>query len=168
MKEEIHRKGKEGERPPALDVALRLLGQRAHFRAELERKLGRRGYLPEEVEEALARLTELGHLDDARLAAAEAERLRQRKNLGRAGVAADLRRKGVGTDALDAALEKTTSAEETERAGAAADRWLRSHRPDAAALARHLDRKGFARSVVYAIVADRIPDGGATEAPEPD
>jgi regulatory protein len=168
MKDKAHRRGAEAERPSALDVALRLLGQRAHFRAELERKLGQRGYPPAEIEEALARLAGLGHLDDAALAAAEAARLRERKNLGHAGVAAELRRKGVGTKALDAALGQATPAEERERAAAAADRWLRGHRPDAAALARHLDRKGFARSVVYATVAERIPDGGAAEAAAPD
>src|SRR5438046_9249166 len=49
---------------PALDAGVRLLGRRAHSRVELRRKLGRRGYVEEEIDSALARLVELGYVDD--------------------------------------------------------------------------------------------------------
>ncbi len=57
--------------PPAgtaVDTALRLLARRAHSRAELCKKLARRGYEAEEVDYALNRLTEMGYVDDAAFA----------------------------------------------------------------------------------------------------
>ena len=46
----------------ALGTGLRLLSGRAHSRVETQRKLAQRGYPPDEVEAALARLDELGYL----------------------------------------------------------------------------------------------------------
>ncbi|MCL4838166.1 MAG: recombination regulator RecX, partial [Thermoanaerobaculia bacterium] len=59
-------------RPDCYDKALALLGARAHFRAELERKLARSGYGAEEIVAALARLAARGWLDDDALARARA------------------------------------------------------------------------------------------------
>ncbi len=137
-------------RPSAFDRALGLLGRRAHFRAELERKLLQRGYPEAEIAAALDRLTALGYLDDAALAAAEAVRLRERKSIGRARTAAELSRKGAGAAAIAAALANVSEADELERARAATARWLSRHHLDRPALARHLDRKGFAAAVVRA------------------
>lgn len=131
-------------RPACLDRALELLGARPHFRAELERKLAARGYASEEIDAALARLAELGHLEDTRLAVEEAGRRRERRALGRRALAAELRRKGAPEAAIRAALGERDAGAESERALVAARRWLRTHRPEAAALARHLDRKGYA------------------------
>ncbi|MBP1644059.1 MAG: recX, partial [Acidobacteria bacterium] len=88
----------------ALDKALQLVARRPHFRAELRRKLVARGFDEDEVAAALGRLTELGYLDDAELAAREGERLRERRGLGRAGIAAELARKGAGPAEVDGAL----------------------------------------------------------------
>ena len=52
----------------AVDTALRLLARRAHSRAEMRQKLARRGYEEDEVGSAMARLTEIGYLDDAAFA----------------------------------------------------------------------------------------------------
>nr|HRC86057.1 RecX family transcriptional regulator [Thermoanaerobaculia bacterium] len=54
----------ERHRPSALEKATELLARRAHFERELERKLDTRGYPKSEVAAALARLKELGFLDD--------------------------------------------------------------------------------------------------------
>lgn len=136
--------------PTCFDRALRLLATRAHFREELRRKLAGKGHSEPEIEETLARLAALGHLDDARLAVEEAERLRGRKGLARRGVAAELRRKGVAGEAIDAALEG--GADERSLALEAARRWLGSHRPNPAALARHLDRKGYGRGEIVGVL----------------
>ena len=149
----------ERPRPSAFDHAVRLLGQREHFRDELARKLIQKGHPEDEVEAALSRL--------AALAAGEAERLRERKGLGRAGVAAELRRKGAGAAAVESALAGGSAEDERERARATAERWLRTHRPDAGALARHLGRKGYARSVVYQLVAELAPKSGGGDPPDP-
>ncbi len=138
--------------PSCFDRALRLLATRAHFREELRRKLAEKGYTEAEIEETLARLAALGHLDDRRLATEEAGRLRSRKGLARRGVAAELRRKGVATEAIDAALDG--GPDEQGLALDAGRRWLRAHRADPAALGRFLDRKGYGRGVIYRVLAE--------------
>jgi regulatory protein len=145
----------------ALDVALRLVALRPHFRAELERKLARRGYEAAEVAVALERLAELGYLDDAGLAAREAERLRERRGLARAGVAAELKRKGVTSDVVESALAGADGGTETEAAFAFAHRWLARHPADAPALARALSRKGYAGHVIFRVLKDLVPDAPA-------
>jgi regulatory protein len=142
----------------AYDRAARLLGQRPHFRAELRRKLIQKGHAEDEVDGALARLAERGYLDDERLAAAEAERLRERRGLARAGVAAELRRKGAGESAVVAATAGGDVDDERRSARTAAERWLRTHPPRPAALARHLDRKGYPASLVLELLAELTPE----------
>jgi len=142
----------------ALDKALQLVARRPHFRAELRRKLVARGFDEDEVAAALGRLTELGYLDDAELAAREGERLRERRGLGRAGIAAELARKGAGPAEVDGALAGGDADSELEAARAVGRRWLAGRRPDAAALARHLDRKGYAGHVIFRVLRELIPD----------
>ena len=142
----------------ALDKALQLVARRPHFRAELRRKLVARGFDEDEVAAALGRLTELGYLDDAELAAREGERLRERRGLGRAGIAAELARKGAGPAEVDGALAGGDADSELEAARAVGRRWLAGRRPDAAALARHLDRKGYAGHVIFRVLRELVPD----------
>jgi regulatory protein len=144
--------------------ALRLLGQRAHLRAELRRKLLHRGFDADEVESALDRVAAAGHLDDARTAQALAEEGQARRGWGKARVKAELVRRGAGGAAIDAALAGTSDEEEIARARELATRWRRTNRsvgPDASAkLARHLDRKGFSRRAIFAALSEA---GAATE-----
>ena len=142
----------------AFDRALRLLAARPHFREELRRKLIQKGIEPGEVDEALARLAALGYLDDAALAVAEAERLRQRQGLGRSAVASRLSRKGAGRSAIAEAEAGDDAAGELERARESAAKWLRSGRAEADALARHLDRKGYPRHVIFRVLKELLPD----------
>jgi regulatory protein len=86
----------------ALDAALRLLGRRAHSRAELERKLSRRRHPPDEIDSALARLDELGYLDDSAFAAGLV-RLRAASRGPRA-LSAELAQRGVGRAEAERAL----------------------------------------------------------------
>ncbi|MFN7943577.1 MAG: RecX family transcriptional regulator [Thermoanaerobaculia bacterium] len=144
-----------GERPPALDRALRFLALRPHFRAEIESKLARAGYAAGEIEAALARLAELGYLDDAALARSEAERLRTRNDLGRLAVGARLKRKGAGSAAVAGALAGGGEEDELATARRATARWLRGRAGDGPALARHLARKGFAARVIVAVLRER-------------
>jgi len=147
----------------AFDKAVDLIGRRAHFREELRQKLEQRGFEPDEVAAALERLAGLGYLDDRALALAEAERLRDRKGLGRAALAAELARKGAGREAIEAALE-AFPADDVAAARVVAERWLRGRRADRAALARHLERKGWAGHVIFRVLNDLAPDStGGTE-----
>ena len=86
----------------ALGTGLRLLGGRAHSRVELQRKLARRGYSSEEVEAALARLDELGYLNDSSFAEGLV-RVRSASRGPRA-LSAELARRGVGRAQADRAL----------------------------------------------------------------
>ncbi len=147
-----------GAAASAFDRALRLLTARPHFRDELRRKLIQKGHEAGEVDAALARLAALGYLDDAALAVAEAERLRARQGLGRSAVAARLARKGAGRAAVAAAEAGDDAAGELARARETAARWLRRGRAEADALARHLDRKGYPRHVIFRVLNELLPD----------
>ena len=82
---------------------MRLLGRRAHSRVELRRKLTRRGFDPEEVENALRRLSEQGYVDDASFAAGHVRR--RSANLGPMALSAELSARGVDRVVAGAALD---------------------------------------------------------------
>ena len=77
----------------ALDCGLRLLGRRAHSRAELRQKLRRRGFETTQVDKAMVRLGELGYLNDA--AYAESLVRRRSGSRGAMAMASELASKGV-------------------------------------------------------------------------
>lgn len=81
---------------------MRLLGRRAHSRVEMQRKLERRGYTPEEVDSALVRLDELGCLND--LSFAEGLVRVRSASRGPRALSAELAQKGVGRAQADRAL----------------------------------------------------------------
>ena len=75
---------------------------RAHSRAELRQKLARRGYEEPEVETAMARLTDMGYLDDA--AFAQGLVRRRSATRGSLAVSAELAAKGIDRQATAEAL----------------------------------------------------------------
>lgn len=86
----------------ALDSGLRLLGRRAHSRAELRQKLARRGHEAEEVDSALSRLAEMGYLDDSEFARGLVQR--RSASRGPLALAAELAAKGIDREGSAAAL----------------------------------------------------------------
>jgi regulatory protein len=60
---------------PVLDAALKLLAARSRTEAELRKALSSREYPPADVETAVARVRELGYLDDGEVARARARSL---------------------------------------------------------------------------------------------
>ena len=90
-------------RTSAFDGALRYLARRAHSRAELWRKLVRRGYAEDEVEDALARLVDLGYLDDAGFAGGHVRRRSAR--LGPLALSAELAARGVDREVARQAVD---------------------------------------------------------------
>lgn len=147
-------------RRDAFAVALDLLARRPHFRAELARKLLARGFEPGEVEASLERAGELGYLDDDGLATAYAAELAGRKGLGRARVGRELARRGAPDAAVERVAGEVDAEAELTRAREAAARWARGRVGDGAALARHLDRKGFARHVIFSVLKEFAADAG--------
>lgn len=125
------------------------LARRAQSRAELERKLLRRGHEPEQVEAALVRVAELGYLDDA----AYAQGLVARRSAGRgaAAIGAELRAKGLSRDETQAALAALDPETEREAAERLAVR-LVAPGDDRHAIERaaaKLLRRGFSAEVAW-------------------
>jgi regulatory protein len=112
------------ERKPrgtARDRALNLLSFRDRSRRELEQRLLRAGYEPDEVLEALEGLERVGLVDDERFARAVVEQHAGRRLSGRRVVAAALSAKGVDRETAEAALsELDEPGGERERAEALA------------------------------------------------
>jgi regulatory protein len=148
-----------------MDAGLRLLGRRAHSRAELRQKLARRGYGPDEVTTALGRLDELGYLDDeayARALVALRSGIR-----GRRLIAAELAQRGVDRETAREALAGLEPAEELAAARRLASRMRAVERGP---LDRHtldrigsrLLRRGFSREVAVAACAQTEPEARST------
>lgn len=96
---------RRSSKPPsrsAYEAGIQLLARRAHSRAEVRRKLGRRGYAEAEVDEVVRRLAASGYLDDA--AFAEGHVKRRSAALGPLALAAELGARGVDRRHSDAAL----------------------------------------------------------------
>ena len=91
-------------RGTARDRALNLLSFRDRSRRELEQRLLRAGYEPDEVLEAIGGLERVGLVDDERFARAIVEQHAGRRLAGRRAVAAALFTKGVDRETAAAAL----------------------------------------------------------------
>ena len=138
------------DRPSAFDKAVQLLAQRTHFRAQVADKLSRRGYPPEEVEAALARLEDLGYLDDRAAAREFTNAKLGGEPLGRRRLAADLAKRGAPEEVVREVLDDLLPDDDRAAAGEAADRWLaRRRHPKKASLARYLERRGFSPPAIW-------------------
>lgn len=133
--------------------AVQLLAIRPHFRAELQGKLAKRGFPPEEIEAALDRLTQEGYLDDKAAAAGFVEG-RGGKGEGRTRLRAELAKRGASGEAVEEALAALPD-DDLPAAREAASRWARGGKTDPAALARHLAAKGFSRRAIVAVLKER-------------
>ncbi len=136
------------------DKACELLARRPHFRAELERKLRQRGHDHESIGETLERLDALGYLDDLACASSLASGPLRRRGYGPRRVRMELARRGAPPESVEAAVAAAFPDGEEAAARKVADRWLSGRGGDAAALGRHLGRKGFSTAVVMRVLED--------------
>ena len=112
-----------------LDRALRLLARKAHTALEMDKALAKAGVAEAERAEAVARLRELGYMDDLEVARARARTLLGRgaalrlaeRRLGEQGVGAAQARAAVG--------EAAQGASEAELLDRALHRMLRGRAP---------------------------------------
>jgi regulatory protein len=95
--------------------ALRLLTVRSRSRSELQQRLLRVDYEPEEVESALDDLERVGLIDDEAFAREMAESQR-RKGMGRRAGMNALRVKGVDRELAERVAEEVSPEDEAERA----------------------------------------------------
>ena len=138
----------------ALDRALRLLGSRPHATAELRRKLRQRGYESAEIEAALARLQELGYLDDAAFARSL---IGWRSGTrGHRAIASELAARGISRSEAQAALAETDPDAERDAARVLAAKLMAAGggAADVAKVAPRLRRRGFSEEAVRGALRD--------------
>lgn len=108
----------------ARNVAFRYIGYAPRSRAELEKRLERDAFPPEIVAQVVGEMEGFGYLNDTKLAEDWIADRADRKRYGRTRLAAEMRRKGIDTETVDAALEQIDEEDEVRRAyEAAKPRW---------------------------------------------
>jgi regulatory protein len=145
---------REDERQQAVEGALRLLSLSPRSEKDLGLRLRRLGLGREAVEAAVARMKELGYLDDARFAQSYVQARQSVTPRSRRYLAFELGQKGVARDLSAPALEEVS---DEDAAYAAAQRRLPSLRnADQASfqrrLASFLAGRGFGYGIVRAII----------------
>jgi regulatory protein len=141
------------EAETALSLALRWLARRQHAEAELEGKLRGRGISAGTIASTLARLRELGYLDDREFARAlVAERSRRR---GPALIASELVSRGIAPELAAEVLAEIGGDRQMETA-----RRLLARRPGRTPrdLAAWLLRQGFPREIVQEVMGEGVLD----------
>lgn len=136
----------------ALDAGLRLLARRDHSRAELKRKLSRRGHQEEALEAALRQIAETYRQDDLRFARSYV-RMRA-PTRGPLAISAELAARGVDRHKVETALAGYPEAEQLRNATRLANRMFA--RMDEAEpglqerIGARLARRGFPIPIVMA------------------
>ncbi len=141
LAERRERKAAVDDPQVVLEAAARFLEARSRSVAEVRRRLTGAGYRPDLVDGAIARMVELGMLDDDAFAHAWVESRDRARPRGERAIRAELGLKGVDRTIVDAVLEARRNSGDgsTTEDGAlsvdrqAADRLLDKHR-------RNLDR----------------------------
>jgi regulatory protein len=101
------RKPKLFQETELLNYAVRALGGRAHSTGDLREKLRRRAERAEDVDVVLAKLKEMGYLDDRRFAESYAAARLETQGLGKMRVLRDLRQRRIAPKLAEQVAEKT-------------------------------------------------------------
>ncbi len=160
-----------GDRPGATveqakDACLRLLAVRARSRAELEKRLGEKGFRLEVTAAAIDRLTEVGLIDDSSFAEQWVHARHTYSGKGKKALQRELRDKGVAPIDAEQALSMVSDDAERDRATDLVRRKLRT-------LPRELDRdkavrrlvgmlarRGYDQSTAFAVVTTELDAAG--------
>jgi regulatory protein len=149
----------------AREAALRLLAVRPRSAAELARRLRMKGYEPEVGEEVIARLRDLGMIDDAAFAGMLVRDRVRLKPQGARRLANELRAKGVAEETAHTAIRETMAGEDTderELARRAAEKWRPRAGEEPASARRRLHgflaRRGFDSDVIREVLDEAAPD----------
>lgn len=146
-------------------VAVRLLHGAAQSATTVERKLLQRGFSPAATSSALNALRDRRYVDDDALAQSIVRR-RLSGGFGRRRILADLRGRGLGPAAIDAAMADIDDHAERRAACIARDKivgLLRSRSsktPLSLRLAGAMERRGFASDVVADVVRALCAESG--------
>ena len=155
-------KGNKRREVRAENVSMHALTRRGMSRWELEKTLLSRELDGEVVEAELDRLEGVGLLDDAALAETFVRTQHDRKGLGRGAITAELRRRHIDQEHIDAALEQVDDDDEQSRATELAVKragQLSSYDLETAKRRLHgfLSRKGYSSSVVRVAIDEALP-----------
>lgn len=145
------------QRGSAFDSSLKILALRDHSEAELRRKLAGKGYEEQTIEESVARLKELGYLDDLRFARSFASSsLRNGRGYG-GRLKLELSRRGVDPGIVgDVLHELAAEYDERELLAQLMERRYAGFDPAAATdkekrkVVGYLQRRGFSLSAIFA------------------
>ena len=145
----------------AENVSMHALTRRGMSRWELEKTLLSRELDEEVVEAELGRLEGVGLLDDATLAETFVRTQHDRKGLGRGAITAELRRRHIDQEHIDAALEQVDDDDEQTRATELAVKragQLSSYDLETAKRRLHgfLSRRGYSSAVVRAAIDEAL------------
>ena len=146
-----HRQAQED----AYQRALSLLSRRPRSERELEQYFMRRGVDEEIAAMVIGRLRERGLVDDQAFARAWVENRTAFRPRGPWALRAELRKKGITTEAIDAALEDLDQEQAAYKAASkAARRWSQLSTEDfRARLDAYLARRGFDYQILPGVIA---------------
>jgi regulatory protein len=149
--------------PDAFEVALAALRRKERATAELAAWLEKRGFGAGEVEAAIARLTEVGELDDERFARRYAEDKRELRGWGATRIREALRSRGIAGAMVEAALEADSHGAQVARASDLLARRSQSlaEESDRARAFGFLARRGYDSEIAYEAIR-RAGRGAAT------
>lgn len=152
----------DGQAHRAENVSMHALTRRGMSRWELRETLLSRELDSGIVEAELDRLEGVGLIDDAALAETIVRTQHERKGLGRSALVAELRRRHIGQEAMDEALEQLSGTDEVDKATELALRrapQLRGLDHDTAVrrLSGYLQRKGYSGQTVRVAVLEALP-----------
>ena len=145
----------------ARETAMGYLGYGARTEREVRQKLIRSGFDDNVAEDTVARLRELGYLDDAAYARSYAQARFRNRGYGPGRLRSDLMRRGIAAALIDAVLDDLTEQEDMLEAARrhAEKRWPRlAAEPDARKrrkkLSDYLVRRGFSYDIARSIIDD--------------
>jgi regulatory protein len=147
------------QRSSPFDSSLKILALRDHSEAELRRKLAGKGYEEQGIEESVARLKELGYLDDLRFARFFASSsLRNGRGYG-GRLKMELARRGVDAGIVsDVLAELSAEYDERELLAQLIERRYAGFDPASASekekrkVVGYLQRRGFSLSAIFAVL----------------
>lgn len=139
------------------ELAVGALNSKERTIAELSDWLAQRDVEPAEVEETVARLVELGELDDARFAHRYAEDKRELRGWGAERIREALLGRGIDSHLVEAAVGAETHGDQVERAVGLLARRAEplEHERDRARALAYLARRGYDSDAAYEAIRRR-------------
>ncbi|MEM1044011.1 MAG: RecX family transcriptional regulator [Bacteroidota bacterium] len=159
------------ERLRAKAAALDYIAYQARTEEEVRRKLARKGFPDHVADEAVARMRELGYLDDEAYARAYARGRLAGRGHGPQRIRSDLRKRGVASKTIDTVLDEVVEQDDLREAALqhGRKRWVRLQREAdprkrRKKLSDFLVRRGYGFDLIREVVETlEAEDGGAED-----